>query len=232
MNPPRRLPNHRDLTAQRRLRGRREVLAVDQDASALHVVPSLDPRKARRLTGPARPQPSDLFASGDLPREVLIEALRAAIAEGDMLEPDLAPAATGGPRARRVRLIEHFPVKYRPQTSSERARRIWLSRLGCRVGPLARRRRGDRLVGRRRSWAHGRAQVGRHRRHVAAGARAHRPRLERPRSRDTAQGEPTEVGRKKGKPTFRTMTRRSAPCIEFPPRATRRVSRKRRQAGA
>ena len=78
--------------AQAVLRDARDVLAVDQDASALDVVEALQQRQQGRLAAARRTDQPDALAGRDAQAEILEHAAAARIGERDVLEDDaLAP---------------------------------------------------------------------------------------------------------------------------------------------
>ena len=67
-----------------------DVLAVDQDASALEVVEAKEQVDQRRLAGAGAADEPDLLARRDRQRQALDDAALAAVVEMDVLEADRA----------------------------------------------------------------------------------------------------------------------------------------------
>ena len=86
-----------DLRAERRLRGMRHVLPVDQDLAGVQVVEPLDELDERRLARARAADQPDLLARRDLDREVLEERRRVpAIVEGHAIEATAPPVIAIG----------------------------------------------------------------------------------------------------------------------------------------
>ena len=90
------LRDHADRGAQRLLRHVADVLAVDQDAAAGHVVEAEQQPRDRRLAGAGRADDRDRLAGRHLEADALEDRPRRLVGEADVLEADAAGAA---PRA-------------------------------------------------------------------------------------------------------------------------------------
>ena len=90
------LRHDRDRLAQAVLRDARDVLAVDQDAPALHVVEALQQREQRRFAGARLADQADALAGLDAQTEIVEHLPSAGIMERDMLERDAGATRTSG----------------------------------------------------------------------------------------------------------------------------------------
>ena len=97
------LLHDRDLAAQRLLRRQRDVLPVDQDAAARHVVEPLHQLDESGLAGAGAADEADPFTGTDRHRQSVIKRrAMAAVMERDVVEHDLAAFDRDRPRIGRI----------------------------------------------------------------------------------------------------------------------------------
>src|SRR5215470_9287701 len=84
------LCHHRNLRAQAFLRDVRDILPIDQDASALQIEETQQQIHKGGLARPRTADEADLFAWPHVERESVDQATYATVTEADLLEADLA----------------------------------------------------------------------------------------------------------------------------------------------